>query len=464
MFPLQALQQERAHKALTAKDIVNKAEADNRPMSAEEVTAFDDLTSQIKNLDDRISQILEHQKRTEQLNAVMDRLSTGTRISTPEAPAQPVAVRPSLVPATPIRTRPLKAFTGAGALESAYRCGMWARFALFNDQRAARWCIEHGVGQDIRGAIGENVNTSGGHLVPEEFSQRIIDLREQYGVFRRNCFVQSMGRDTMVVPRRSGGVTITAVGENPSSAISESTPSWNQVRLTAKKAGGLVRMSSEVAEDAVIDLADYLVQEFAYAFALFEDQCGFIGDGTSTYLGIRGLGNLYTTTGGVGGGQFVGAVDAASGHDTFAEIDATDLATLMAKLPEYARMGAKWYCSSVALDLVFGRLMAAAGGNTIQDMAGGYGRSYMGYPIVVSQVLPTSTGDLSDLPMLYFGDLSLASTLGDRRDVRVFPSEHRYMDTDQIGVRGTTRFDIVVHDNGDTTTGSAGPIVALVGE
>ena len=34
-------------------------------------------------------------------------------------------------------------------------------------------------------------------------------------------------------------------------------------------------------------------------------------------------------------------------------------------------------------------------------------------------------------------------------------------DTDQIGVRGTARFDIVNHDVGDTT--NAGPIVALCG-
>jgi HK97 family phage major capsid protein len=106
--------------------------------------------------------------------------------------------------------------------------------------------------------------------------------------------------------------------------------------------------------------------------------------------------------------------------------------------------------------------MAASGGNAIQDLMGGYGLRYMGYPIVVSQVLPTDTGDLSDDAMLLFGNLQLSSTLGDRRDVRVFRSDHRYMDTDQIGISFTARFDIVNHDYGDATT--AGPVVALVGE
>ena len=62
--------------------------------------------------------------------------------------------------------------------------------------------------------------------------------------------------------------------------------------------------------------------------------------------------------------------------------------------------------------------------------------------------------------MLLFGDLSKSSALGDRRVVKVFPSEHRYMDTDQIGIRGLERIDIVNHDVG--TTSAAGPIVALL--
>jgi HK97 family phage major capsid protein len=458
MFPLQALQQERAHKALSAKDVVERAEKENRPMTADEVALFDKLKEQIDALDTQIKGIQTHADRRTKLEATLDELAkpAGTESKPQPVAAQNTGTRPAIIPHG--HTRPMRAFPRtAEGMESAYRSGMWLRAAILGDQRAAHWCLNHGVGTDIRNALGENVNSAGGYLVPEEFSSRIIDLRESYSVFRQNCFVQQMGRDTMVVPRRLSGVSITAVGENPASAITQSQPAWNQVRLTAKKAGGLCLMSSEVSEDAVIDLADMLADEFAYAFGLFEDQCGFIGTGTSAYLGIRGITDILKA-----GQSLAGAVDAASAHDTFAEIDATDLQTAMAKLPEYARMGAKWYCSAVCLDMVFGRLMAGAGGNTIQDMQGGYGRSYMGYPIVVSQVLPTATTDLSDVAMLLFGDLKKSSTLGDRRDMRVFPSEHRYMDTDQIGVRATCRFDIVNHDYGDAT--NAGPIVALVGE
>ena len=60
-----------------------------------------------------------------------------------------------------------------------------------------------------------------------------------------------------------------------------------------------------------------------------------------------------------------------------------------------------------------------------------------------------------------YGDLALASTMGDRRGIRFRLSEDRYWELDQIGVKGTERFDIINHDIGDNTT--AGPVVALIG-
>jgi hypothetical protein len=50
--------------------------------------------------------------------------------------------------------------------------------------------------------------------------------------------------------------------------------------------------------------------------------------------------------------------------------------------------------------------------------------------------------------------------MGERRGVTIKRSDHRYFENDQIGLLGTERFDINVHDLGDNT--NAGPLVAMV--
>ena len=52
--------------------------------------------------------------------------------------------------------------------------------------------------------------------------------------------------------------------------------------------------------------------------------------------------------------------------------------------------------------------------------------------------------------------------MGTRREIRIKVLQERYADLDQLGVQGTERFDINVHDLGDTS--DAGPIVGLIGE
>jgi hypothetical protein len=55
----------------------------------------------------------------------------------------------------------------------------------------------------------------------------------------------------------------------------------------------------------------------------------------------------------------------------------------------------------------------------------------------------------------------LAAAVGERRVATIRKSDDRYFEQDQVGILGTERVDIVVHDAGDNTT--AGPIVGLMG-
>lgn len=442
---LNALRQKQGEIHDKMEALLTKAANDNdRNLTSEEDQVFKDLETEFKTGKDAI----EREERVEKIKADLAKpLNVAGASQQERAPAT-----------ARVRYAKLKAFKGDAAEEAAYRSGMFLRATFFRDEKALEWCRENNVA--VVRAAGETVGSTGGYLVPTEFNQAIIDLREEYGTFRRNCRLIPMGSDSMTIPRRAGGLTAYFTAEN--GEITASDKAWEQVSLNAKKLAALSRLSTELAEDAIISIADDLASEMAYAFAKKEDDCGWNGDGTSSYGNIVGVRTKIVT--GIGtASELFGCVDAASGHDTFAEIDANDLATVMSALPKYAEPGAKWYCSQVAWAMVFQRLIAAAGGVTMTELtAGKPQRSYLGYPVEIDQSLPTVLTDLSDVAMLFFGDLSRAATMGERRGITVKTSNDRYFEFDQIGVQATERVDINVHDLG--TTAVAGPIVALVGE
>lgn len=433
-------------KRATAVDafaaIVEKMGADDYVEAKADQAEYDRLKKEIADFDAKIA-------RAEEANKLK------ATVAMPLKPAGTTEKSPIILPPGNVRSARLKNLTGENAEFRALRAGKFIQASMFGNEKAAAWCREQGIEMK---AHSEGVNTAGGYFVPEEISLDIIDLRDQYGLFRRLCRVLPMGRDTLTIPKRTSGLTAYAVGEG--TAITTSDTAWTQVRLTASKWGVLTLMSSELDEDAAINIGDMLVGEIAYAFALAEDTAGFAGDSTSTYGGITGIRTKFNN----GVGSLVGAVDAASGHDTFAEIDAADIQKLMAYLPQYVyeRGNPRFICSQVAWAVLFERLIGAAGGVTKDEATGMTRRSYLGYPVEVTPAMPVAQTDLSDLTMILFGDLSMAATMGDRRGITIARSTEYKFAEDQIAIKGTERFDINVHSVGDTST--AGPIVALMGE
>lgn len=342
---------------------------------------------------------------------------------------------------------------GQAAEQMAYRAGQWARAAIFNDANAARWCKDHGLALRV---MTEGVGAAGGFLVPDEMESAVIDLRAQYGVARRICRMVPMGSAAVSVPKRSSGTTAYFAGEN--TATTESDMAWGQVELVAKELSALTRISMSLAEDAVIDIAAWLADEQAYAFAVKEDNCLIIGDGTSTYGGMKGINTLFED-----GSHTAGQFTAATNTDAAVEVIASELSGLMAKLPSYARTGARWLASPAFDASIFGRLMAAGGGNTIQTLQGQVLETlYLGYPRTLAEPMPaSSTTDYTGKVMALFGNFSQGVLFGERRGITVQVLRERYAEFRQIGVMGTERIDIVAHGCGDTT--SAGPIVALIG-
>ncbi len=334
--------------------------------------------------------------------------------------------------------------------KAARRAGIWFCAAAGQD-----WAKERNE-LGLTKALAENVNSAGGFLVPQEISDRIIELRDGRGIFRQNAFIESMTSDSTSVPRRlTGGIT--AFFTNEGVAITESSGgTWDSITLTAKKLSALVRSSNELVEDSAPRLAESLVREISYQFADREDSCGFNGTGAQVDGGIRGLTTLLTD-----GSHNAGKVAAAAGHPTFKLLDGTDIAAVIAALPSFALSGAAWYISNFGYATTFCRLAASSGGLVSTTVNGVTSREYLGWPVKISSTLPQVGTSLNGSVMLLFGNLAMSSTIGDRTGVEIKTSTQRLLENDQTYFRGRQRFDLCNHDMGDNT--NAGPIVGLVG-
>ena len=350
-----------------------------------------------------------------------------------------------------IRCSPLRSFKSNDA---AFRFGCWFA-ATQGNQKAARFCEENGIPIVIC-AASEGINTAGGLLVPTEFLSTLYSVLELRGVIRATADVQPIGRDVASITKILSATTAYFVGEG--TAPTASQPVLSSLSLVAKKLGVYTIASSELEEDALIDVADLLMTLAAYAFASKEDDCGFNGDGTSTYGGITGIATQI-----IDGTHNAGKVTAATGHDTFAEVDGTDLANLIGKLPAYALADAGWFISQLGYALVLCRLAASAGGITIQETATGRRLPhFMGFPVYLTQVLPNVATSLAGSVMLAFGNMAKAVTLADRRQPTIARADQaQTFAEDQVQFKVTERIDIDVHNLGDNTT--AGAVVGLVG-
>ncbi len=313
-------------------------------------------------------------------------------------------------------------------------------------------------------AMGEATNEAGGGLVPPEFIARLIRLVEDFGVFEGEAFNMPMSSDTLTFIRRRGGVQVFLVGENV--AGTDSTPKYQNINLTAKKWGTLTYFPTELEEDSAIPVAELLGQEIAYAFAYQMDLCGFIGDGSSTYLGVTGLTTALVSKWTASGG--LGLILPAATTKSWSTITRGDLLKVAGSAPQLAGANNKWFCSRNFFWNVMANIILGAGGVTAAEVQGKRELMFAGDVVRITQVLPKASA--AGVQALY-GDIRLAATVGRRRVMQVRQSREYKFAEDQVTVLGIQRVAVNVHDVGVSATEAtaiggtayamAGPVVGL---
>ena len=280
-------------------------------------------------------------------------------------------------------------------------------------------------------AQNEGTPSAGGYLVPDPLEQAILDVREEYGVCRSVSRTFPMTADTLNVPSLTSGSTVYYPAENAS--ITSSSAVWGNVGLTAVKRACLMKWSNELGADALFSLADTLADYMGRALGIREDTEWIQGDGTSAYGGVTGLGNV------------AGRLSVDGSGTTWSALTLNDLVNVVGTLPDKYHSGASWVMSRQFYSQVVLRVIADAGGNTIDSLGiGSNGNQILGYPVQFSDQAPIATA--INIEACYFGNFLDATVFGDRSGIQIATSDHVNFAEDQINIRATSRYDIDTHD------------------
>lgn len=460
-------------KAVKGKidDIVSLAEKETRDFTDAENEELKTLKEDVADLDSKIDASLdaldkqnaEAEKRTKQ-EAEARREERLRKLEREQEAREARIVRPGngngdaeirVHDAFPMTGRNPDSFIGAygekRAREEAYKAGMWGLGYIFGNEEARRWSRDYGYR-----ALNGSVNSAGAILVPDGLVNAIIWNVDDRGIFARYANVVQMGNnDTLLVPKSTGEVTVYPVSENQTSEVTESEPTTDGVELTAKTWGLLTRVSRNLNDDAVINLGEYLSRKFGYAVADAQDGAGFNGDGTSTYHGISGV------TSKINDGNHAGSIyTAITGNTGFGTLDLDDFEAVVGKFPQkYEGDDVAWYISKTGYYASMARLMDAAGGNTQDNVAGGKGLQFLGYPVRISTKLFGTLGAQINTIVALFGSLRATAMYAQKKELSIQTLVEKYATYNQIGILGFTRFGINVHELGDGT--NAGAMIAL---
>lgn len=143
--------------------------------------------------------------------------------------------------------------------------------------------------------LAEGAGNTGGYLVPELFEREILRLTLENSVVRGNgARVINMGSATVNVPALDmssnaagsiyGGAAAYWGAEN--ALITESNPTFDNVKLEVKKLTAYVEDSNELEQDAITNMGALLTSMYGEVLAFEEDYAFINGDGVNKPLGI----------------------------------------------------------------------------------------------------------------------------------------------------------------------------------
>jgi len=333
-------------------------------------------------------------------------------------------------------------------------------------QKLYTWTAE----QVVQKGYSLLTTASGQALSPVGYDADLHQLLNAYGVCRKTARAVNMTSDRTLRPKATGDLTVYYPEDG--GAGTESSKTFSNVQLVAKMGMVITKMSKALTQDSAINVADDAGRDIVRAVAKQEDNSLFNANGNGAANGYipQTQGILHQ----IGGGGASAATpwlqtsETATNSRVLLSAGTTPLAVTLAEITNlmalpgnFVGLMPAFHCTRQIAHAVLTRLAASVGGIQPLQLEGlGTVPSFLGAPIIYNNVMSTSMATGAKRQLMVYGDISLAADFGDRMGLAVEISDQRYWDENNIGVKGTVRHDINVHELGSTST--AGPLAVLI--
>ena len=314
-------------------------------------------------------------------------------------------------------------------------------------EEASKRSMAESQAKEILGAEFKTAVTSSDIPLPVEYSGDIVELVSMYGKARQFGTVFPLGAGTVKLPKLTTDPTFGLIAA--SGTVTEVVPQAAFVTFTAEKFGGLVRLPSEIDEDSIIPLGQFLARYAARNIARAEDWNFFCSTGAGS--GVNGSVEGLTVSTQTNSKTF----QAGTGDLSPSDFVIADYRALRG-VPDAAALGTSAYFMHPSFEFALSALntsgnkpynpnaqIAGKGANPMTS-----GPTLDGFPIHWIDNMPAyTTGDSADTVYVLFGDPSY-QYLGVRGGMRFATSQEAGFTTDEVLVRALERFTIGLMANG----------------
>jgi HK97 family phage major capsid protein len=147
---------------------------------------------------------------------------------------------------------------------------------------------------DVQNALQVGTDSEGGVLAPDEFEATLIESLNDVNIIRQlaNVITTSSGDKKIPVVASKG----TADWTDEEAPMHEADNAFGLVTIGAHKLTTMLKISEELLNDSVFDLASYIAREFARRIGRAEEEAFITGNGTAKPTGIFTSGELGVTT------------------------------------------------------------------------------------------------------------------------------------------------------------------------